>query len=227
MSKPTTPAFTSLELSKLAKRRIRDRNRRYRNATPEQKRVMVARDVLQQIEFEKYQPSCGVYLNIPRLTEFKADLEATTPWHGGFLYEEYQAKINANLTAPLRESLEEADIKCRVCALGAVYMSAVRMRNDATLANAVSGGIRVSRQVTDLFDLEQRDLIESCFEGMPMYSLEHGYGSLARAPALAALHKRIRDFARKHLSADDRMKIIMKNIIRNNGTFVLDQEIAP
>jgi len=97
---------------------------------------------------------------------------------------------------------------CEVCAKGAIFVCAVNRQNKVT--NAETGnwgwtGEEMRDKLRGLFSARQLDLIEAEFEG------SYGY------------YSRIME---KTMDCDDesRMRAIMRNIIKNKGTFLRKDE---
>lgn len=98
------------------------------------------------------------------------------------------------------------DGRCRVCALGAMFLGAVvhglcKMPEDQ---NYMSG--KIEDGLLELWDVHQQDLIEENFEGWDAWN-----------------HDQDAAEGRWRMAFDnntDRLIAILQNIIRNNGTFV-------
>src|SRR5271154_2955962 len=101
---------------------------------------------------------------------------------------------------------------CRVCAKGAIFL-AKAVRYDNVLAKDWSGG---NSQTTDSlqehFDLDQLTLIECAFEGW-VRTAEDVLGGDAG--------QKVKSFFRANPDEKKRLVAILKNIIKNQGTFVL------
>lgn len=172
------------------------RNLRFAKLPPEKKRVAIARDVLGALALKKFIARTGAYVD-----NFEpGDNDDTLD--GG---------------------------KCEVCALGAVYACATdrglaSMRAvQGTNANATT----IRGTLGAFFSWEQMGYIEAAFEraagwaaveGTPANKLSGSwtrYDRLPRAEEAANWAYHLHD-------ATERMEAIMRNIIRNKGTFNLD-----
>lgn len=97
---------------------------------------------------------------------------------------------------------------CDVCARGALLLSAVKFRNDVTIDP--EGGTSEESFVREFQDNDQLYIIEHAFE-------DEAYEDDGQS------------WAEKHLSSkerkdpDKRLELILKNIIRNKGTFKANQ----
>lgn len=91
---------------------------------------------------------------------------------------------------------------CSVCARGALLLSAVRKFNEATVSDVLQTKEWPS---ADLFGWEQLSLIEAAFELWE----ENGGKPMPKAFA----------FGNKFTNDHDRLVAILKNVIKNNGTF--------
>jgi len=109
--------------------------------------------------------------------------------------------------------------KCEVCALGAIFVSAVSLYNDMTIypgRNYIAENLNW-KVFEDLdtspfikyFTKSQMELIESAYEG---HEGTHGVSSDKEEVICKAFYS-------KYPNDKDRMIAIMKNIIDNNGTF--------
>ncbi len=169
------------------------------------KRVAIAKDVLEHLEANKIIASSGNWL---------IGIE--------FSMEEYSNNIG------LKEKFSTETQKCEACAIGGMFFAAVKLFNKLNvqdLSNAplycngesipcYSFGLSTIRPyLLQFFDLKQLMLIEIAFEtGVGQYRLydlpesEEELGYVASKFCV-------------NMSSEDSMKLIMQNIIKNNGTF--------
>jgi hypothetical protein len=146
-------------------------------------RVKIARDVLKQLTARKLVAAAGVYMIL--------NSEAAT-------HNYWKTLSSKKPSQQLNKFLPK---KCNVCALGALFITAIDKNNDLTLgelpSNDISGRWFGSATMRDYlnkwFDLYQLVEIEQSFERGPS-----GKGQWST----------------------DKMKSIMENIIKNKGTFV-------
>jgi hypothetical protein len=156
-------------------------NKAYEQASPASRRLMIAKDALQQLKAGRFTAKQGTYLYAGELAEESGITET--------------AQLHTLLHNPTLKS------SCTVCARGALLLSAVRFRNDVTIDPL--GGTSENSQVDEFED--QQYTIESAFEDDDS------------------------DWAGDFLSEkemqdpDKRLELILKNIIRNSGTFKKNQ----
>lgn len=184
---------------------IENRNRVFAAAPPEQKRMLIAKDVIAQIKAKRFKPTAGTWVR----TKMK---------NGAYLAVE--EKFDGN------ESMRELFIgkripACDCCALGAMFMSCTTY-NEGTTVDDFEREMdwdfeervlnkTLSNGLTNFFSVEQLQLIETAFEG--------GDGAFMVKKGDLAAQKAASWY--EDLSRDDkRMIAIMENIIANNGTFV-------
>lgn len=171
---------------------IARRNKLWKAATPAQKRVLVARDVLEQLASKKYTAEAGCYSRI------NASMR----------------RANVGLK-DVRRVVLKPDTVCQCCAVGGLFLSTVLFTNSIS-ANFISKSDTDSRAllahptchaggsvVTDVFSDQQLTSMEHSFEGWDKY------GTPSKA------------FYLKHPDEHKRLVAIMKNLILNNGTFKL------
>lgn len=136
--------------------------------TAAQKRVAIAKDVIQQIKAEKFIALTGRYFKQCQLPE----------------------KVN-------QKTLLEHTEPCDVCAKGAIFLSAIRKFNDYDAPSSTTREYEMERKSCEFFTYKQCDKIELVFEGW-----ESGYETWRRIK-----------------TPNLRLIAIMRNIIKNNGTF--------
>lgn len=104
-----------------------------------------------------------------------------------------------------------AKTACKVCAKGAIFVALVSRANHApirtfAMRERIDDELMVDR-ITDVFDEAQADLIEDCFEG---FGVAGSFGD--------TYWNQFDDY-------DERLRAILENIIRNNGTFKPEQDV--
>jgi hypothetical protein len=181
-----------------AKKRTTEKS--FDKLTAAQKRVRIARDVLAQLAAGKFIATQGLYVE-------------GVPIEG--------AKSTASL-----QTLFKKQKSCEVCALGSMFVASVERKNalnagDLNGADLSENGKKVEyfgeftrSDCTDylgkFFDHDQLNQIEDCFEG----------GS-CDGPGDVDFYV----FFDDEVEADERMRLIMENIVANGGTF--KPEIKP
>lgn len=134
------------QLSAKIKREIARREKVWKKATPAQKRVLIAEDVLAQIKTKQMKATRGIYVSG----------SGTRP---AFL---------PNLTGMRERFLTMPE--CHVCGLGALMVSCTLYANKATVDNLdefndPSPHTSFANGLHEVFSYADRRLIECCFEG--------------------------------------------------------------
>lgn len=178
-------------MNKRLQERIEKRNKAFNNASAEEKRVLIAKDVLKQVGKGRIVPTSGSWVYIP--DTFVAE--------DASFQEEF-----------LKES--KSDIKtCECCALGSMVVSCTLFKNDASIDDvedgASPGGKVFNKNLKPFFSKYQLKLIEIAFET--------GYGYYTPMTDTEFAAER---FGHKFKEDDKRLIAIMKNIIKNKGTFI-------
>jgi len=160
-----------------------------------EQRVAVAKDALKQLQYEKYTATKGVYIG--------HELETRVcKWVDG-----YDDAELSNAKEQLQPLLIKDKGLCKVCAKGALFLSAVRKFNKATVGDMSDENFKVAENI---FGSTNFDLIEAAFE---KWDYLRG-NSTWNIPSLDA-----EAFGHKYDNDHDRLVAILKNIIKNNGTF--------
>lgn len=158
-------------------------------------RVAIARDVLLQLRKKRFHSKLGSYVKIPNLWEIDdTDRQAN-------------------------ECISDGSATCLVCAKGALFMSHVMKTNHISL-NEVNdiGEFRIKKRLK-MFSKRQLDMIECAFEKRVVEDDDRvlkDYDNIHEQITPLA-HSAIK-FGRKYNQLN-RLSAIMKNIIKNNGTF--------
>lgn len=154
---------------------------------------MIAKDVLAQIKTKRYFAESGCWV---------------------------EANINADCKRNLKDEdsvqklfAEKKIESCNVCALGGLFMSCTNLNNNTAIQDLlneyyigdfVRNNVKLSNGLNRIFTQKQLMLIETYFEG------SEGYFKVD--------DEKTSDFFVNH-SDDERLEMIMQNIIDNNGTF--------
>lgn len=171
-------------------------NKAFNGLSAAEKRVAIAQDVLLQIKnkFIKVEPGTWVSL------DFK-DEELLTP--------------NESAQKTLSNNTEQ----CQACALGSLFICSIRLGNRLTVEEAgFKYGVGDQEDIMErlslgIFSKEQLKLIEVAFEGgLGGYAV----GDLEDKDAGEAAML----FSERLLGDKARLVKIMKNIIKNDGTFI-------
>jgi hypothetical protein len=168
-------------------------NAEFKKANKAQKRVMIAQDVLAQIKAKRYfaESGCWVQPNIKAACEKNLKDEDS-----------------------VQELFAKKKIKsCNVCALGGLFMSCINLNNNTTvqdlkdetyIGDLVADDDKLSNGLNRIFTQKQLILIETYFEG------SEGYFKGDDEETVTFF---------ENYDDDERLEMIMQNIIDNNGTF--------
>jgi hypothetical protein len=168
-----------------------------------EKAVLVAKDVIKQIKAEHYFATPGDYISLTYDKE----------------------KIRESASA--QECLINNKLECEVCIRGAIFVSAVRFKNKLTVEQVEYAGFNdvhgrrtnANTFTKDIFSKSQQELMEEFFEANEYSSQEcNTKDTIAvRAYAMDVAENRV-------LDADVRMVEAMKNVIRNDGKFIIPKK---
>jgi hypothetical protein len=176
------------------KKKIRDRERRFKQMTPEKQRVAIAKDVIRSIGSEDtITPKPGTYLDNWNFDEAR------------FYYSD---KYNMEIRDILLQDLPE----CSACAIGSMFVCAILRDDDLTLYKfREKHGEDYRVKLRKFFSQGQLDLIECAFE------TSYGYNRLGRTGKIVSQAVK---FGMKYDNDRERMLAIMKNIVTNKGEFI-------
>lgn len=178
------------------------RNKKFKAATPSQKRVLIAKDVIAQIKAKRFKARSGTWVN--PVFRNGQDLD---------MFEKFDEEI-----APVRELFLEQKIPaCECCALGAMFMSCTLYNNKTTVENLLdetlnfedlirTSGPQFSNGLDQFFSKTQLKLIEAAFEG------DYGAFSWEGSDKTKVWYETLPNDTK-------RLVAIMNNIIKNKGIF--------
>lgn len=155
------------------------------------KRVRIAQDVILQLKQKRIVANEGRYFLLP--------------------FEDPE-----KLVRPGRELQKVLPkIQCRTCALGGLFAARVNLFNKFKITKAMTLDCEVDQvdlqaELRKYFDGYQLDLIEIAFE-----TTEFVWNDVSPTGA-----KRAISFGKRYLTSRNRMIGIMRNIIKNDGTFI-------
>jgi len=166
--------------------------------TKAQIRVEVAKDVIRSLKL--LDVMTGVYFKPKGTLELVNSIVSSSP----------DSKVAA----------QKLKKDCKVCALGACFLSSIRLTNKwefGKFEEHWTGPAQVravEREVLEeklhkIFTPFQIDLIETAFEEYNCTNRANDRSVIGRAMS----------FGSKHYDSSSRLRAIMKNIIKNNGTF--------
>lgn len=201
-----SPKLKPWELSPAEERKIQKeidkRNKIFKKASPAQKRVLIAKDVIDQIRLNKIKPQNGVFFRSNYIDKIDEQVYG------------YDERDSISMQKTL---LSDKAGKCRCCALGSLVTSCTLYNNKSTLADlqhdflnlgdTIRYGEKISNGLNEIFDKEQLKLIEIAFE--------KGVGYFCGYMEYEAI-----SFGQRFRSAEKRLIAIMQNIIENEGEFI-------
>lgn len=211
-------------------RRIKRANEKFAKLTPAQKRVAIAKDVLLQMNTGFIKPKSGVWADFSKeLPENKPDMEL--------------------------QSFLETQKGCDACGLGSLFVCAVKLFDNLKVGEVIENikqdtkeadphgpeddiqtdGITVKTILSYLgkfFSKDQLEKIESAFEEGGGYFSDNNEKFVQTPASISAGHyfNHINDKLcnlNEDLSTELKLKLIMQNIIKNNGTFKTDDKNKP
>lgn len=206
-----TKKLSKIELERREKKRVRDNNYRFNKMAPNRKRVRIAKDVIEQLDAKKLIAKHGTYLQLSSIAAKKKYDIRYFSWPD---FEDKKSKI-----AETQISEVVSANSCKVCAIGAVFASAVKRANHCTIgdmnsdADGLNDDIFMRSYLKSWFSREQLALMEIAFDRTDQ-SID-GDASGADDDVLDAAY----NFASKQ-TAGGRLRAIMQNIIDNDGEFV-------
>lgn len=170
---------------------------RFNSLPKAEQRVLIAKDVIAQINIGKYKANTGNYIQ---------DLKVS----------------NSILNKDARKHINEIK-SCEVCALGGCLISAVKFKNTLTV-NQLKDlhdvlNDRISPQgklITSVFTKKQLQMIETAFEkGFSLWADAINDDNYLTGD----VYDKCTEFGYKYDKDKDRLLAIMKNIVTNKGTF--------
>lgn len=174
-------------------------------------RVAVAKDAVRQLQYGKTIAKKGTLFESSEIQKIFDALNNTS-------IEDFTIEDVPTLNLQ-KFFLKKSKKPCAVCGLGQCFVSLVRIDNDLDVksdnfyANTISGNVIFNR-LLKVFGKKQLSLIEFAFEGR--------YAGKAFAKSfyhsVTTLDK-VENFYYKNNNVKDRLITIMKNIIKNDGTF--------
>lgn len=230
-----TPAQIAAKEKKLAAE-IARRNKLFKAASKQEKRVLIAKDVIAQIRANRYTPKSRTWLNMwTQSGKFIDPYELARTDYTELTSADLSRTGGLNPEDQTRDAFLRGDIsKCSCCALGGILMSCTLYNDHQKLKNVdrdtdIEEIIALDEGFTNglhkFFSRQQLALIECAFEGGRGWFLAFREGNrvaadnalLQNVPKTTLLNAL--KYKRKYRSTSKRMITIMQNIIRNNGTF--------
>ena len=175
--------------------------------------VKIAKDAIAQIKAERYSATCGEYLGMS-LPIIKSDEDPN------------EIDLQTVLT-------DDNNATCHVCALGSLLASRARLNNSVILPfdNTIySDEVEVFADkdhcldgLRPYFTKRNLSLIESAFELTNLESVD--YESEAEAEKYSIELYAATLFGERYYDEGDRLIAILRNVIRNGGSFVIPRDL--
>lgn len=207
-------AEKKLDAKQKLQREIAKRNKEFAQASAAEKRVLIAKDVIQQIKVGRFQAQLQAWV-VPL---HKNGEDLCFDWEDKIDFSSKPAPLSFENQSVCELFLDKKIDTCECCALGAMFMSCTLYSNKTSVRDFVQETTfnfeeRIyttdgfANGLSKFFSAAQLSLIEAAYEG--------GIGAF--------------EVSRKQENAiawiweledpKDRMLAIMRNIIENNGTF--------
>jgi hypothetical protein len=175
-------------------------------------RIAIARDVLKQIRSGMFEPTSGVFFRAEAKDRRKNVL----------------TERDVRDRKDLRDVLPKRLKRCEVCAKGALLMSCITKFDNVPVEIDMVGSVDKANAMLDgaanyadfglsnYFNQQQLDLMESAFEGFRAgWFNTHFQEPSYMLKAYLAIDR----YYRGYEDPESRLVAIMKNLIRNKGTF--------
>lgn len=234
------PAKSKKPTLAAAIRRIRAKNAAFRRMGPTQKRVAIAKDVLEQLDLRRIQARSGTYFQAQKVTDFLkeyvdnkddvdlSDIDTSNLRDVSKRLEQIADQTEAAGKTQVCDLI--AGTKCTVCGIGAAFVSAVRLGDDLTVSQVtsddVSSGIDddlMRKYLRRYFSKSQVALIECAFEQDESFRyVDEDDGDFCDSVAWADDDDAVAaaEFGFKFHTDTARLRAIFENIIENDGKFV-------
>jgi hypothetical protein len=202
--KPLTPKQVAVIIKKLTAK--------FKKAGKAEKRMIIAQDVIDAVHAGRFIPERGAFVDSALL-----DDQASMYKYPGYSDKGKRLKPKDESIQALLVANPESE--CRVCALGGLVVACTLLNNHTKLSDlsddffnlgeTISEGRKIVNGLNKVFSRSQLILIELAYE--------HGLGYFNGGDAgssTAAIN-----FGGKYDSEEKRLVAIMKNIVKNKGTF--------
>lgn len=183
---------------------IAKRNLIWKRSTRLERRVLIARDVIAQVKKGLYQAIAGKYAHI-MIPGTRAGMEKDAQ------------------TCMLTEGAH-----CECCGVGSLLLSSIAFKDKVTATFDWTGAAFIGSPYGEyaedggylrrLFGKRHLHLIETAFEVIDEEAVADGYGD-CDITTWSRAHARALAFGRRYHTDRNRLIAIMKNIVKNGGTF--------
>jgi hypothetical protein len=192
---------------------VKETNEVFLQSTPEQKRVMIAQDVLDRITAKQITPDRGY-----GLAQFYMKIDDCSSSDQILANRSMRTKGAKSI----KTSLDEHGLKCDVCAKGGLFVAYIGRVNEFTwemYQNNSNPDSYPVQKLFELFDQKQLALIENCFEEGTITDTDtEGY--IMFTDDERHIYNRYSTIENLE-SPTELLQSICVNIIQNNGYFIL------
>lgn len=168
--------------------------------------VKVAKDVIAQLNAERYRATTGKYVEVDT-SELPKDLIFADGYLDGSFKDLFK---------------KQKEVTCEVCALGSAFVSLVNVQNACSVEEMTDDIQRENfmfERLAEVFGPKNMALMESAFENVMSYSETWDDENLQNVWLRQAM-----EWGQQYADSEDRLRAIMRNVIRNGGDFVLPKE---
>lgn len=195
---------------------VANNNACYMAATPKERRVMIARDALQQLRLSKVIAQPGVYLDTRIVRHLTAMISKKVSMLGALraIFVKKKETEDSDKNSELEPQM------CFACAKGALMLSAMRFIPESQFRESLKSN-ESQEPVADSYykginwPIDNWNLIEVAFELIRTHGTRHGDSNLTPNQLDRAV-----EFGEQYGDSDSRLQAILENIIANNGTFI-------
>lgn len=171
----------------------------FKSMNQKAQRIAIAKDVIAQMNSKKYHPRGGIYIDL-YLEKNNCEFEGVKPLH----------------------EVVKATQMCDVCAIGAMCLSAATVFDGVEWngqqsrywgSDGCEQDSNIRKVLHQFFDEQQLALIEAAFEGDSRHP--EWINDFVSDDDLETCYR----FADEHWGHQERLQLIMQNIINNDGEF--------
>jgi len=187
------------KIKKVTAATLKKRNAAFKAMKPAQQRVAIAEDVIALIKAETFlAKGANAYEELSDIIEGEPD-------------DDIQTVLNDNI---------EGISRCRVCAIGAVMVSKIRLGNDCTFEQmGENNDENMLSNLKGIFSNKQLRLMEAAFESIDSNLNEDCHQDNNIWGNLKPRYQRAIEFNKEGVDGNTLLTAIMNNVIKNKGTF--------
>lgn len=193
--KTIKPKLTSKEKEVVELKKVNKLNKLFIKASPSEKRIIIAKDVINQINLGKYISKSGVY-----------------------------CEFNKSIIGDLQKHLLKPSVNCKVCAIGSLFSSSIRINDKYKISSSCQNidNYPMMDELLKYFSEEQLHLIEKAYESWKNSILcttkEINASNYRDRKKLTSTSSLRNEEEYKKLNKEALLSIML-NITKNKGTF--------